>query len=129
MNLEVICDDCKTKFAINPDMIHKEKRNFNGESIWLTYYDCQVCKKRYFVQIDNVITNKMFADCAKQMIRLSKKKVRSQKQVDDLRRMMLDLDKARIDLMSKYANEIDFTLINQKECLSSLVKPKVPEVL
>lgn len=38
---------------------HKVKYRYNGENIYLTYYDCPVCSNRKVVQIDDDYTYKL----------------------------------------------------------------------
>ena len=45
MSLLVECEDCKEKFRITAGntanaVTHKKEFNVNGQSIFLTYYDC-----------------------------------------------------------------------------------------
>ena len=52
------CEDCKKHFPVTADQApnslkHKKEYVANGQSIFLTYYDCPECGKRHFVQIDD----------------------------------------------------------------------------
>ena len=57
MSLMVECEDCKQKFEIASSeaahsVTHKKEFNVNGQSIFLTYYDCPKCGRRNYVKID-----------------------------------------------------------------------------
>lgn len=57
-NLMFECESCKQKFPVSQDqapnsLTHKKEFTSNGQSIFLTYYDCPLCGKRHFVQIDD----------------------------------------------------------------------------
>lgn len=52
------CEECKKPFPVTQDqapnsLTHKKEFKSNGQSIFLTYYDCPHCGKRHFVQIDD----------------------------------------------------------------------------
>ena len=48
------CQGCGNKFTVNRDTaIFKKEFMVNGQSIFLTYYDCPECGRRHYVQIDN----------------------------------------------------------------------------
>ena len=58
IQLMVECENCKNKFAITsgqgPNSLTSKKRyEIDGQSIFLTYYDCSSCGRRHFVQIDD----------------------------------------------------------------------------
>lgn len=60
-NLMFECEDCKQKFSVSrekaPNSItHKKEYKVNGQSIFLTYYDCPFCGKYHFVQIDDAVS-------------------------------------------------------------------------
>ena len=59
MSLLVECEDCRDKFEINSKngtMHFKRKYEVNGQTIFLSYYDCPKCNRRHYVQIDSTKT-------------------------------------------------------------------------
>lgn len=52
-NLVFECEDCKERVHATNAVKHKKEFLSNGQSIFLTYYDCPNCGKRHFVQIDD----------------------------------------------------------------------------
>ena len=59
MSLLVECEDCRDKFEINSkkrDNAFQKKIQVNGQTIFLSYYDCPKCNHRHYVQIDSTKT-------------------------------------------------------------------------
>lgn len=127
MSLLVECEDCKEKFriasgnAVNA-VTHKKKFNVNGQSIYLTYYDCPKCGRRHLVQIDSNYTLDILKSVTKQFAKLSAMKRQGkhipQKQSDKFKRARQHLAESRTNLMKKYtgvsvhdeATDSDFVL-------------------
>ena len=127
MSLLVECEDCKEKFriasgtAVNA-VTHKKKFNVNGQSVFLTYYDCPKCGRRHFVQIDSYYTLDILKNVTKQFAKLSATKRQgkhiTQKQSDKFKRARQHLAESRTNLMKKYtgvsvhdeATDSDFVL-------------------
>ncbi len=111
LHVQAICDKCNTKRILSGTDVHKGKYEINGESIQLTYFDCQVCGKRHYVQVDNNRTNEMLKEVSQLMTKLmvlkKKDKPIPQKQSDKFKRKREHLAKIRIDLMKEY---------NEKSC-------------
>ena len=109
------CEDCKQKFLVTQDqtpnsLTHKKEYKSNGQSIFLTYYDCPNCGRRHFVQIDDVsslqelvrVTNE-FKSLA---IKRQKGKTISKKQSDKFKKSRQHLSDYRINLMKEFTGKI-----------------------
>lgn len=115
LNLMFECEDCKQKFPVTQDqapnsLTHKKEYKSNGQSIFLTYYDCPNCGRRHFVQIDDVsslqelvrVTNE-FKSLA---IKRQKGKTISKKQSDKFKKSRQHLSDYRINLMKEFTGKI-----------------------
>ena len=76
MSLLVECEDCKEKFRITAGnavnaVTHKKEFNVNGQSIFLTYYDCPKCGRRHYVQIDNATSLNKLKEVSRQFVKLA----------------------------------------------------------
>ena len=109
------CEDCKQKFSVSQDqapnsLTHKKEYKSNGQSIFLTYYDCPNCGRRHFVQIDDVsslqelvrVTNE-FKSLA---VKRQKGKTISKKQSDKFKKSRQHLSDYRINLMKEFTGKI-----------------------
>lgn len=109
------CEDCKQKFPVTQDqasnsLTHKKEYKSNGQSIFLTYYDCPYCGKRRFVQIDDTssmqelvrVTNE-FKSLA---IKRQKDKTISKKQSDNFKKSRQHLSDYRMNLMKQYTGKL-----------------------
>ena len=75
MSLMVECEDCKQKFEITSgeaaySITHKKEFNVNGQSIFLTYYDCPSCGRRHYVQIDDKTSLNKLREVSRQFVKL-----------------------------------------------------------
>ena len=115
LNLMFECEDCKQKFPVTQDqapnsLTHKKEYKSNGQSIFLTYYDCPNCGRRHFVQIDDVsslqelvrVTNE-FKSLA---VKRQKGKTISKKQSDKFKKSRQHLSDYRINLMKEFTGKI-----------------------
>ena len=115
LNLMFECEDCKQKFLVTQDqapnsLTHKKEYKSNGQSIFLTYYDCPNCGRRHFVQIDDGsslqelvrVTNE-FKSLA---IKRQKGKTISKKQSDKFKKSRQHLSDYRINLMKEFTGKI-----------------------
>ena len=111
LHVQAVCDQCNTKRVLSGTDVHKGKYEVNGESIQLMYFDCQVCGKRHYVQIDTNQTIDLLKEVSQLMTKLmvlkKKDKPIPQKQSDKFKRKREHLAKIRIDLMKEY---------NEKSC-------------
>lgn len=115
MSLLVECEDCKTKFRISAGeavnaVTHKKEFNVNGQSIFLTYYDCQSCGRRHYVQIDDKTSLNKLREVSQQFVKLSiaKKKGKDipQKQSAKFKKARQNLSDYRMNLMKEYTGKL-----------------------
>lgn len=113
-NLMVECEECKKQFPVSqnqaPNSInHKREYKVNGQSIFLTYYDCPHCGKRHFVQIDDANSLQQLVKTKNMFIKLSiaKKKGKSisKKQSENFNKSRQDLSNYRINLMKEFTGK------------------------
>lgn len=125
MSLMVECEDCCEKFELsstNSSVVHKRKYDVNGQSIFLSYYDCPKCGRRHFVQIDNQATLNELREVERLFVKLAvaKKKGKQppQSQSAKFKRTREHLGDSRKQLMNQYTGKLlhdsetdsDFTL-------------------
>lgn len=115
MSLLVECEDCKTKFSISADeavnaVTHKKEFNVNGQSIFLTYYDCPKCGRRHYVQIDDAVSLNKLKEVSRQFVKLAvaKKKGKDipQKQSAKFKKARQHLSDYRMKLMKEYTGKL-----------------------
>ena len=111
MSLLVECEDCKEKFQITAgDAVNKKEFKVNGQSIYLTYYDCPKCGRRHYVQIDNAVSlsklNEISRLFAKFAVAKKKDKQISKKQSDKFKKARQHLSDYRINLMKQYTGKL-----------------------
>lgn len=58
------CIECGTKSTVNGENLKSQVKynTTNGESIWLTYFDCPKCGHRHVVQLDDPISRQYLAE-------------------------------------------------------------------
>lgn len=109
------CEDCKKHFPIAGEqapnsLTHKKEFEVNGQSIFLTYYDCPHCGKRHFVQIDDVDSmqelERITIEFRKLNIMRKKGKTISKKQSDKFKNSRQHLSEYRIKLMKEFTGKI-----------------------
>lgn len=112
MTQAVQCKSCGNKFMISGNNVTHEKefKDKDGQTIYITYFDCPKCQDRHYVQVDNNITLKikkqcldMFASLAK--IKLAKKKVPIQ-QRNKFNSCRKKLSDKRFELMKQYQDSM-----------------------
>lgn len=115
MSLLVECEDCKEKFRITADnevnaVTHKKEFNVNGQSIFLTYYDCPKCGRRHYVQIDDATSLNKLKEVSRQFVKLAvlKKKDKEipQKQSAKFKKARQNLSDYRMNLMKEYTGKL-----------------------
>lgn len=115
MSLLVECEDCKAKFSISAGeavnaVTHKKEFNVNGQSIFLTYYDCPSCGKRHYVQIDDAVSLNKLKEVSRQFVKLSvlKKKGKDipQKQSAKFKKARQHLSDYRMNLMKECTGKL-----------------------
>lgn len=109
------CEDCKQKFPVTQDqasnsLTHKKEYKSNGQSIFLTYYDCPRCSRRHFVQIDDANSLQELVRVTNEfkslMIKRQKGKTISKKQSDKFKKSRQHLSDYRMNLMKEFTGKI-----------------------
>ena len=115
MMLMVECEDCHHKFGVGQeaapnDIQHKRKYEVNGQSIFLTYYDCPKCGRRHYVQIDDATSLNKLKQVSRQFVKLAvlKKKDKEipQKQSAKFKKARQNLSDYRMNLMKEYTGKL-----------------------
>lgn len=115
MQLMVECENCKQKFVIGSEqesnnLTNKKEFKVDGQSIFLTYYDCSFCSKRHFVQIDDANSLSILRDVTKQFARLANKRRQGEeipkKQLTKFKKTRKHLSNCRMELMRKYTDKV-----------------------
>lgn len=114
LNLMFECESCKQKFPVSQDqapnsLTHKKEFNVNGQSIFLTYYDCPHCHNRHFVQIDDTSSLQELARITTEfralMVKRQKGKTISKKQSDKFKKARQHLSVYRTNLMKEFTGK------------------------
>lgn len=115
MSLMVECEGCKQKFEITSgeaahSVTRKKEFNVNGQSIFLTYYDCPKCGRRHYVQIDDATSLNKLKEVSRQFVKLAvlKKKGKEipQKQSAKFKKARQNLSDYRMNLMKEYTGKL-----------------------
>ena len=113
-NLIFECEDCKKKFPVTQDqapnsLTHKKEFVSNGQSIFLTYYDCPNCGRRHFVQIDDTSSlqelTRIITEFRALMVKRQKGKPISKKQSDKFKKSRQHLSDYRMNLMKEFTGK------------------------
>lgn len=108
------CEDCGKRFPVSQDqapnsLTHKKEFKSNGQSIFLTYYDCPSCGRRHFVQIDDEKSLQELTRVQNEFIRLSvrkrKGKTISKRQSENFKKSRQHLAEYRTKLMEGYTDK------------------------
>lgn len=114
-NMMFECEDCKQKFPVSQDqapnsLTHKKEFVSNGQSIFLTYYDCPVCGKRHFVQIDDKSSLqelvRITTEFRSLMMKRKKGKKISKSQSEKFKKARQHLSDYRTNLMKEFTGKI-----------------------
>lgn len=109
------CEDCKQKFMVTQDqasnsITHKKEYKLNGQSIFLTYYDCPKCGRRHYVQIDDAVSLNKLKEVSRQFVKLAVLKKRGkeipQKQSAKFKKARQNLSDYRMNLMKEYTGKL-----------------------
>ena len=115
MSLLVECEDCHEKFRVPSGeavqaVTHKREFVVDGQSIYLTYYDCPKCGRRHYVQIDDKCSLHMLKEVSRQFVRLAVKKKQgkeiTRKQSAKFKKARQNLSDYRMDLMKEYTGKL-----------------------
>lgn len=105
------CEGCGSRFQIGASnggvqITHKKRYGVNGQSIYLTYYDCQNCGRRHFVQIDDDFTLAALEENRKMFVKLAARRKSDKpihkKQSDKYEKQKRHLRECRIKLMKEF---------------------------
>lgn len=120
------CEDCKEKFPVTQDqapnsLTHKKEFISNGQSIFLTYYDCPHCGKRHFVQIDDDYSLAMLDSVKKTFVKFTYRRKKgkriSKKENSKFVEARADLGKYRMNLMKTYSGKVAYDKENLTQCV------------
>ena len=113
--LMVECEDCKKRFPVSSNVAansitHKKEFKVNGQSIFLTYYDCPHCGKRHFVQIDDTNSMQELARVSSEFVKLNVAMKRgkriSKRQSEKFKESRQHLAEYRMNLMQEYTGKV-----------------------
>lgn len=99
MNIKAICQRCKETFDVSGENLvyQKEFVVYDGQSIFLTYFDCPKCGRRHFVQIDDQKSKELLERCKRDFVSLSIAKSKGQSNKNNR--------KKKFDAERKYLSE------------------------
>ena len=108
----VQCKDCGQEFFISPSNVVSEKefRDKDGQTIFITYFDCPNCQERHYVQVDNQESLVLKTKCLDLFQKLAKLKI-AKKSISKQQRNKFDfsrkkLSEMRFELMKQYNDSI-----------------------
>lgn len=103
MKVKAICQKCKSSFDISEEnLVYQKEYSYEGQSIFLTYFDCPKCNRRHFVQIDNQKSKELLERCKMDFARLSIAKSKGQV-IKNNRKKKFDAERK---YLSKFRNEL-----------------------
>ena len=112
MTQAVTCKSCRKNFMISENNVTHEKefKDKDGQTIYITYFDCPYCQDRHYVQVDNNITLKIKKECLDMFASLAKIKI-AKKRVPIQQRNKFDsgrkkLSDKRFELMKQYQDSM-----------------------
>lgn len=101
MNVKAICQKCKESFDVSEEnLVYQKEFMYDGQSIFLTYFDCPKCGRRHFVQIDDQKSKELLERCKRDFVSLSIAKSKGHKKVIKNNR------KKKFDAERKYLSEL-----------------------
>ena len=95
----------------NNNVIHEKKfKDKNGQTIYITYFDCPYCQDRHYVQVDTNITLRLKKQCVDLFAYLAKFKI-AKESVPSQQRNKFDnsrkkLSNMRFKLMKQYQDSM-----------------------
>lgn len=113
------CEACKKSFPISQEQApnslkHKREYQVNGQSIFLTYYDCPFCGKRHLVQIDDKSSLQELERVKIQFVKLAvakqKGKAIPKKQQEQFKKSRQHLSSYRANLMKEFTGKIAYSM-------------------
>lgn len=121
LNFKIKCKECQsvvdiTKQQTTFNVSHKTK---DGQTIFLTYFDCPVCKARHYVQVDNRQTSELRKSvstlAARSIAAKRKGKKIPEKQKEKFKKQTNKLKALRFELMKKWEGKIVTNTITGEE--------------
>ena len=104
------CKNCGHEFEVSKWNLMKSKIDVNGQSIYLTYYDCPECGRRRYCQIDNTASLQELKSIKRQMDKLMALKRRGktipQNQSAKFKKTQEHLTRIRTVLMEQYTGKL-----------------------
>lgn len=129
-DIKVKCKQCEKEFSISStaaqsSIAHKKEFKVNGQSIFLTYYDCPHCGERHFVQIDDAESLNALKRVTNEFYKLMKNKKQnkkiSKKQLDNFEKIRKDLSIYRTNLMKEYTDKVAIDAVGNGYTLKFLI--------
>ncbi len=112
MTQAVQCKSCGNKFMISENNVTHEKefKDKDGQTIYITYFDCPKCQDRHYVQVDNNVTLRLKKQCLDLFAYLAKFKI-AKKPVPSQQRNKFNscrkkLSDKRFELMKQYQDSM-----------------------
>lgn len=113
MSVLAECEDCRNKFEVNAKngtTSFKVKYEVNGQTIFLSFYDCPHCKRRHYIQIDTQSTLNELREVERQFVKLAKAtkngKMVPQKQSAKFKKAREHLTQNRNELMKQFTGKL-----------------------
>lgn len=73
VKMHCTCLHCGNQFTFSGTDVRKvEYKDLLGRSIWCTYFECEKCKTKHFVQLDDQTTNGMLMELIKLLARITR---------------------------------------------------------
>lgn len=131
VKMHCTCLQCGNQFTLSGADIRKaEYKDSSGKSIWCTYFWCEKCKTKHFVQLDDQTTNGMLVELIKLLARITRLQ-RQNKSVKKYRKRYDDITKkleaARKKLAETYADNTLFNAYGIEEVIR-MYNVEFPEV-
>lgn len=126
-SFSVRCHECGHTLPVMAGMSSfkygAEYKDKDGQSIWLTYFDCPSCGKRHYVQIDDSTSKEYLKKATSMFNRLAASRRKgstiSSRQIGKLDSTKRKLSSVRLELMQKYSGK---ELYNVSDCKWESIK-------
>lgn len=107
MNVKAICQRCKEAFNVSEEnLVYQKEFMYDGQSIFLTYFDCPKCGRRHFVQIDDQKSKELLERCKRDFVSLSIAKSKGHKVIKNDRKKKFNSERKYLsEFRNKLANE------------------------
>ena len=126
-SFSVRCHECGYTLPVKSGMSSfkygAEYKDKDGQSIWLTYFDCPSCCKRHYVQIDDSTSKEYLQKATSMFNRYAAMRKRgcmpTKRQIARLDNIKSRLSSIRLELTQKYS---DKELYNVSDCKWESIK-------